>query len=998
VLVSDSRSDRLEDLLARATSVPEDRRAQLIEQETRGDPALGAEALRLLQLSEGADEYIAGLRHEILGPDVEGILRGAAAEDGPESGGRRGSVPTVEQLNAALAGRYTIERLIGEGGMAAVYLARDVRHQRKVALKVLKPDLGALLGVDRFLSEIQVTANLQHPNLLPLFDSGAAGTLLFYVMPFVEGESLRARLNRERQLPVDEAVRLTTAIAGALDYAHRHGVVHRDLKPENILLHEGEPLVADFGVALALSNAGGTRMTRTGLSLGTPRYMSPEQVVGDTTIGPAADVWGLACLLYEMLGGEPPHDGATAHAILGKITTTNPDPVRQHRPTVPANVDAAIRKALERIPADRFRTAGEFAHALRDPMFRYGETRRAAPGRVRRDALAAALGAITISIVLAGGWALLGREADQATPALASRLLVDVRPADALLGSNPLERTPYGRLIPSRTAIALSPDGRTLAFTARRGERQSVYLRRLDVDEALELEGTEGADAPFFSPDGEFLGYWADGALWKVSLTGGPPVRLTSAGPVFSARWTEPERIVYAVATGIWSVSADGGDPVQLTELPSDGSEVRHMHAEILPGGRWLLYTVLPMDYAWDEARVVAQALDGSERKTVLEGAADARLLPTGHLAYLRLGDLMVAPFDAEGARVTGGEVGMVEEVMQSVNRSATPLDTGAGQYAVSASGTLAYVAGELLADHVGTLLWVHRDGTTEEIRAPTPERPFFAPRLAPDDRTLAVGTFGFHDHAIYRLDLETGGLLRLTHSGWATLPVWSPDGTRLAISFAEAGPRNLYSISSDGGIPQRLGESPAWQGPASWTPDGRTLVFQERGDIYVWSADSVPNVRALARTPHGERHVELSPDGRWLAFSSNETGRWEVYVASFPGLELKRPISTGGGVEPAWSGDGRTLAFLEPLAEQGFHLLVTDVETGETFTSGVPTRLFELPWYAGGVQPTAYDVDRTGERFLFVRETYPPVDADLDRIQIVLNWFDEVREREAAP
>src|SRR5213595_156604 len=266
------------------------------------------------------------------------------------------STPT--QLSTALAGRYEIEREIGAGGMATVYLARDVKHDRRVALKVLTPELGAVLGAERFLSEIRVTANLQHPNLLPLFDSGEAAGLLFYVMPFVEGESLRARLAREKQLPVSEALRVATSVASALDYAHRHGVIHRDLKPENILLHEGQPLVADFGIALAVTNAGGDRVTQTGLSLGTPQYMSPEQATGDRAVDARTDIYSLAAVLYEMLAGEPPHTGPTIQSVIAKVLTEKPRAVRTARPTVPVHVESAVERALEKLPADRWETAG----------------------------------------------------------------------------------------------------------------------------------------------------------------------------------------------------------------------------------------------------------------------------------------------------------------------------------------------------------------------------------------------------------------------------------------------------------------------------------------------------------------------------------------------------------------------------------------------------------------------------------------------------------------
>ena len=274
----------------------------------------------------------------------------------------------IARLNAALEGRYAIERELGEGGMATVYLAQDIKHNRKVALKVLKPELSAVLGAERFLAEIRTTANLQHPHILPLFDSGEADRFLFYVMPYVEGESLREKLERETQLPVDEAVRIAREMAEALDYAYRHGVIHRDIKPANILLHEGRPLIADFGIALAVGTAG-ARLTETGLSLGTPYYMSPEQATGDQQVGPAADLYALGCVLYEMLIGEPPYLGATAQAVLGKIIQGGPVSATEERPTVPANVDAAIRRVLEKLPADRFTSAQDFARALGDPAF-----------------------------------------------------------------------------------------------------------------------------------------------------------------------------------------------------------------------------------------------------------------------------------------------------------------------------------------------------------------------------------------------------------------------------------------------------------------------------------------------------------------------------------------------------------------------------------------------------------------------------------------------------
>jgi serine/threonine-protein kinase len=903
----------------------------------------------------------------------------------------------IARLNAALESRYRVVREIGQGGMALVFLARDVRHNRNVALKVLKPELARVVGAERFLSEIETMARLQHPHILPLFDSGEADGFLFFVMPHVDGESLRARLDREGQLPIGEAVAVAAKVAGALDHAHEHGVIHRDVKPANILLHGGEPLVADFGIALAVGAAGGDRLTETGTSLGTPSYMSPEQATGDPRVGPATDVWALACVLHETLIGEPPYTGSSGRAILSRIVTEAAGSVRERRSTVPVHVDAAIRRGLEKVPADRFVTAGDFARALGDPGFRHAEEASVRPplrGSLWNPISVGAVSVAALALVVSA-WGLLGG-ADDAPAAVVSRLQVDVRPAEALLGSNPLELSLYGRSLPSRTAIALSPDGRTLAFTARRGDRQSLYVRPLDSEEAIEVPGTEGADGPVFSPDGRHLAYWASGALWKVSLEGGPPVRVADSPLVWGTQWTESGRIVFAQRSGIWSVESDGGDRTQLTSLAQDGTENLHALPELLPGGEWLLYTVLPVDFGWDQARVVAQSLRSGERRTLVEGAAHARYVSSGHLVYLRLGNLMAAPFDPAAAELTGGEAGVVERVLQSVNRGSVGIDSGAGQYVFASNGTLAYVRGEIVPDFEGELLWIGRDGSEEEIPMAPPSRPFFAPRLSPDGRSLAVGTFGLRDHSIFRYDFATGALSRLTFSGWATLPVWTPDGTRLAINLAEAGARNLFTMPSEGGEPERLDRSPALQAPSAWSPDGRQLVFVQSGNVYLWSQDADPAVRPLLATEFLERHADLSPDGRWLAYVSNETGRSEVYVASFPGLEIKRPVSARGGVEPAWSGDGRTLAFLEPLTRegQGYRVVAAAVTTGDSFSSGPPRELFEVPWYSGGLLRRAYDVSADGQRFLFTRELYPPTTAEADRIHLVLNWFGELRER----
>ncbi|MCH7890512.1 MAG: serine/threonine-protein kinase [Gemmatimonadetes bacterium] len=450
----------------------------------------------------------------------------------------------VTRLNAALEGRYAIERELGEGGMATVYLADDLKHERKVALKVLKPELAAVVGAERFLAEIKTTANLQHPHILPLFDSGEADGFLFYVMPYVEGETLRDRIDREKQLPVDEAVALASKVAGALQHAHEHGVIHRDIKPGNILLQDGEPVVADFGIALAVGAAGSNRLTETGLSLGTPYYMSPEQATGDQAVGASTDTYALGSVLYEMLTGDPPYMGSTAQAVLGQIISAKPISATEKRPSIPANVDAAVRKALEKLPADRFTSAQDFVRALGDEHFRYGELAvagtSAAVGPWKRLTMAfAALSAVT-TLIAAWGWLRPGPE-----PGVPTRA--------AVTGVDIPETGGGWRL-------AISPDGRSILKVAD----GSIQIRPADDPEWRQLRNTEGGENPTFSPDGQWLAFTQDDAIKRVEVVGGPVLPAWEQGD--NAHWGLDETIVFVTDGGIYQVSASGGEPHLIVE------------------------------------------------------------------------------------------------------------------------------------------------------------------------------------------------------------------------------------------------------------------------------------------------------------------------------------------------------------------------------------------------------------------------------------------------
>ncbi len=524
----------------------------------------------------------------------------------------------LDRLKTALADRYDIERPLGIGGMATVYLATDLRHDRPVAVKVLRPELSATLGAERFLKEIDVTANLQHPYILPLFDSGEVDSFVFYVMPYIEGESLRDRLTREKQLPVDEAIEITKAVASALDYAHRHKVIHRDIKPENILLHDGQPVVADFGIALAVSAAGGSRLTGTRLALGTPNYMSPEQATADRELDGRTDIYSLGCVLYEMLASEPPHTGNTVRAIIAKQLTDEPRRVRLARSSVPPHVEAAVHKALAKLPADRFASAHQFAEALARPSAEPGVTAPAVSAPSRRNLRARALGATAVALLLAGFF--LGGPLRSGSPAPVAKLAVPP-PRGVRFSWN------------VGTDVAIAPDGSRLVFVAQTEGGQELFLRSLDELEARPIPGTEGSSMPFFSPDGRWIAFkTADGLIKKMAVEGGPTVTVASGEQNWlGASWGPDDVIVLgATTTGLYAVSAAGGAVRPLTQLDTAAHESGHLGPDLLPGGRAMVLTL------WQAGGFqLASYSFATERVTPLELAGfNPHYLPSGHLLY----------------------------------------------------------------------------------------------------------------------------------------------------------------------------------------------------------------------------------------------------------------------------------------------------------------------------------------------------------------------------
>ena len=768
----------------------------------------------------------------------------------------------VTRLNAALEGRYAIERELGEGGMATVYLADDLKHNRKVALKVLKTELAAIVGAERFLAEIQVTANLQHPHILPLFDSGEADSFLFYVMPYVEGETLQDRIDRERQLPVDEAVRIAMDVAGALQTAHEQGIIHRDIKPANILWSRGEPLIADFGIALAVGAAGSNRLTETGLSVGTPFYMSPEQATGDQAVGTSTDTYALGAVLYEMLVGDPPYPGSTAQAVLGKIIAGKPVSATAERPSIPQNVDGALRKALEKLPADRFTSAQDFGRALGDEHFRYGDAvagvGAAAAGPWNRLSVALATSAAVLTVALA--WSLLGLGRQETLAITRFR--------------SPL---PQGHeMVDYLPNLAVSPDGRTLAWFSD----NELYKQDLDSFEPEMLSDAIQGCCLFFSADGPWIvfGQLEDDALWGIPIDGGPVVDLAArtidSDLVYSTSQFEVRR----------KLSSDTAS-VQIILFDNAGTEGTHAWPQLLPGGTHVLFTVLGPSSMWHDARVVVEEIGTGVRTTIAEGRTYGRYVPTGHIVYVDAdGTLEAVSYDLKNHRVAGNAF-LVESGVR------TSYWGGAASFAISESGTLAFIRGSSWVNH--QLTWFDRAGTViERVGQPATVE---GVRLSPNGR-YAVTYVASNNADISLFDLATGVPQLLTRDPEPEdNPIWSADGQRVAYHKLISGnDHRLYSIDISQGAPEELYADSQYISPRGWSPDGKSLAaLFDDGSLRSIDLDD-RSVTIVTEEDPGVGGGTFSPDGRWLTYTSSETGVREVYVIAFPDMTRPREGEDG--------------------------------------------------------------------------------------------------------
>ena len=877
----------------------------------------------------------------------------------------------LDTLKAALADRYEIDREIGSGGMATVYLARDLRHDRLVALKLLRPELGAVIGAERFLAEIKLTANLQHSHILPLFDSGAVDGLLFYVMPYVEGVSVRERLNREKQLSIAESVRIATEVASALDYAHRRGVIHRDIKPENILLHDGQALVADFGIALAVSTAG-TRMTETGMSLGTPHYMSPEQAMGEREITARSDVYALGAVTYEMLAGEPPFTGPTAQSIVAKVLTEEPRPLLPKRHTIPRHVELAVLTALEKLPADRFATAAEFSDALNNPgaaterQAQHGVRAVSAVGPVwkRPAALLGAAALAAVALGIAVGWAVW--RGDAAAPAV-SRFVVTT-PTDHRLTGAPLG------------IVSISPDGRTLVYVGQNARGTQLYQRRMDQLGVTPIAGTEGGASPFFTPDGRWLMFTSTSGLRKIALAGGAPV-VVPLGQLLplSALWLDDNTLAMTAFDGnVYRVAGDGSSTL-IASPDSAAGESTLVVSAVDPDSRTIFVIAAPG--AGVTGRVFAVNEKSGECRLVLDQNISGIFYGDGHLLWVDPeGTLLAAAFDIGKAKITGVPVTLAQGIRISVG--------GPPQMAISRNGTLVYVP-QLPFD----LMLVERSGRAEAVA--NVQRRFHSPRFSPDGRRIALDFTLQGSRDVWTLDLRDRALARLTFANDGHDPVWLADGKRIAYASARNAVIGMFLRNADGsGAAESLYVGPTSQTVGASPPGMDRVISIVTGnagssDLAFTPLSGDRTAQPFLSTRFNESYPAVSPDGRWLAYVSDESGQSEVYIRPLTGSGAKVLVSQNGGSEPVWSRDGREL-FYRGFSTSGIPLIAVLVQTTPEIRVLSRTQLFDASEYEAAAPHANYDVGPDG-RFVLVYQ------GRLSEMVVIQNWTEEVRRRGAA-
>ena len=868
-------------------------------------------------------------------------------------------------------GPYEISGAIGAGGMGEVYQAHDTKLGRDVAIKIL-PEAFAHdpERLSRFQREAKMLAALNHPNIATIYGLEESNGTSYLVMELVSGETLADRIKGEGAFPIDEALKIAVQIAEALEAAHERGIIHRDLKPANVkVTPDGKVKVLDFGLAKAFAGDGANEdpsnsptlsmaATMHGVILGTAAYMSPEQARGKA-VDKRTDIWAFGCVLYEELTGRQAFQGETVTDILAKVLQGEPDWELLPRAT-PLQIRDLLRRCLQKDKTLRLRDAGDARIEIQEALSAQPESVVArAFGRRQVAALGLAAAAL-LAIAGIAVWNLKPAPSPPLQPV--TRTVITLPPGDQLAAVD-------------YPAIAISPDGTKLAYVATHSGRRQIYLRPLDLLEAKPLPGTEGANTPFFSPDGRWLGFFADGRLKKISLSGGAALSLVNTINANGASWSSQGVIAFTPTDGspLQQVSNDGGTQTPLTRLET--GEVLHRWPHFLPSGKAVLFAATGTN-----PQIAVQSLETGQRKDLVSGGTSPQYVTTGHLLYGQNGNLMAAPFDLERLEVKGAFVPVVAGILQTPGRLGT-------QCGVSATGSLVYVPGEVQS--TGRLVWVDRNGSEQVLAAPP--RVYRYPRLSPDGKRMAV-SIEEHDVQIWLYDIVRETMTRLTLEGtFNMLGDWAPDGKRIAYYSNREGQINLFWRSVDGSSgPERLTTSENIQGVGSFSPDGQALAFVEPDPstgMDLWMLHmSDRQAKPFLRTPFNEGAPRFSPDGHFLAYFSNESGRYEVYVQPYPGPGAKWQISTEGGTEPVWNPKGRELFYRE-----GERMMAVDIVTQPDFSASKPRMLFQGAYAATPGSFAYYDVSQDGQRFLMIK---PEQTTSFTQIVVVQNWFEELKRR----